>query len=54
MVFDDYFWRYYPRYIDNPAGAINLFLKMKKDQYKIIRFYYQIIIIKTSDRYTRQ
>jgi hypothetical protein len=50
MVFDDYFWRYYPRVIDNPAAAINLFLRAKKDQYKIIRFYYQIIIIKTSDR----
>jgi len=54
MVFDDYFWRYYPRAIDNPAAAINLFLRAKKDQYKVVRFYYQIIIVKTSDRYSEQ
>jgi len=52
MVFDDYFWRYYSRVKDNPATAINLFLRAKKDQYKIVRFFYQIIIVKTSDRYS--
>lgn len=54
MVFDDYFWRYYPRAIDNPAAAINLFLRAKKDQYKIVRLYYQIIIVKTIDRYSEK
>ena len=52
MVFDDYFWRYYPRAIDNPAAAINLFLRAKKDQYKIVNLYWQIIIVKTTDRYS--
>tara|TARA_R110002110_G_scaffold119309_2_gene293735 strand:+ start:19812 stop:20003 length:192 start_codon:yes stop_codon:yes gene_type:complete len=31
MIFDDYFWQYYPDAIDNPAGAINTFLRLKKD-----------------------
>ena len=50
MIFDDYFWRYYPRAIDNPAAAINVFLKFKKGSYKIVRLYWQIIIEKTNDR----
>ena len=54
MVFDDYFWLHYPRAIDNPAAAINLFLRTKKDQYKIVKLYYQIIIVKTSDGYSEQ
>lgn len=48
MVFDDYFWRYYPKASDNPAAGINLFLRVKKGGYKIIRLYYQIAIIKTA------
>lgn len=54
MVFDDYFWRRYPGELDNPATAIHLFLRAKKDQYKIVRLYHQIIIVKTSDRYSEQ
>lgn len=54
MVFDDYFYRYYPRAVDNPAAAINLSLRAKKDQYKVVRLYSQIIIVKTSDRYSEQ
>lgn len=50
MVFDDYFWRYYPQAKDNPAAAINLFLRLKGDSCRIIRLYYQIAIVKTSDR----
>jgi len=50
LVFDDYLWRYYPSFIDNPAAAINLFLKLKKGSYKIVRVYYQIIIEKIDDR----
>ena len=49
MVFDDYFWRYYPKVLDNPAAPINMFLRLKEGSYKIIRLYYQIIIEKTSD-----
>ena len=53
MVFDDYFWKYYQRAIDNPAAAINLFLSAKLGHYKIIRLNYQVIIIKTKDRYSQ-
>ena len=46
MVFDDYFWRYYDNVIDNPAGAINAFLRLKRKQLKIIGFDYQLVIKK--------
>jgi predicted O-methyltransferase YrrM len=36
MIFDDYFWNYYKKPLSNPATAINLFLKMKKNNFKII------------------
>lgn len=51
MIFDDYFWKAYKRIADNPAAAINAFLKLKKGAYKIVRVYSQIIIEKVSDRY---
>jgi predicted O-methyltransferase YrrM len=46
MVFDDYFWMYYKNPIDNPAAAINAFLRLKKGHFKLLRFYEQIIIQK--------
>ena len=46
MIFDDYLWRYYKKPSDNPAAAINTFLKLKKGQFKIICIYYQVAIIK--------
>ena len=46
MIFDDYFWRYYPKAIDNPAAPINLFLRLKSGSYKIVRLYYQLAIVK--------
>ncbi|HEY5084277.1 MAG TPA: class I SAM-dependent methyltransferase [Rhizomicrobium sp.] len=46
MIFDDYFWRHYRNPSDNPAGAINAFLRLKKDSYRIVRAYYQLIIQK--------
>ena len=46
MIFDDYFWKYYPDALDNPAAAINTFLNLKKGSYKIILSYYQLIIKK--------
>ncbi|MBL7003783.1 MAG: class I SAM-dependent methyltransferase [Gammaproteobacteria bacterium] len=49
MIFDDYLWQYYPRDIDNPAAAINVFLKLKEGSYKVVRVYYQLIIEKISD-----
>lgn len=46
MIFDDYFWKYYNNDLENPGSAINLFLKLKKNQFKILRVYNQIIIQK--------
>ncbi len=49
MIFDDYLWQYYEKNIDNPAAAINVFLKLKQGSYKIVRVYYQLIIEKISE-----
>lgn len=46
MIFDDYFWKYYNNELENPGSAINLFLKLKRNQLKILRVYNQIIIQK--------
>ena len=51
MIFDDYLWKYYPRAIENPAAAINAFLRLHKGSYKLVRLYSQIIIEKTCDRH---
>ncbi len=48
LIFDDYLWKYYDKDIDNPAGAINKFLKIKKKQIKIVCFDYQLAIKKIS------
>ena len=32
MILDDYLWIYYDREIDNPAGVINSFLRLKRHQ----------------------
>jgi predicted O-methyltransferase YrrM len=48
IIFDDYFWKYYSRTIDNPSGAINAFMRLKRNQIKVICFDYQLIIRKTS------
>ena len=53
IIFDDYLWRYYPRAVDNPAAAINLFLRLKTGAYRIVHLDYQLILQKTlhcSDR----
>lgn len=49
MIFDDYLWRLYPRANDNPAAAINAFLRLKKGAYRLVRVYAQLIIEKTED-----
>ena len=49
MIFDDYLWRWYPRASDNPAAAINAFLRLKKGSYKLVRVYAQLVIEKTRD-----
>ncbi len=48
MIFDDYLWIYYRNLLENPATAINCFLKLKKGQYKLLSVGYQIIIQKIS------
>lgn len=52
MIFDDYFWSYYPRSIDNPAAAVNCFLKLKAGSYRLVSVYHQLVIEKTADRYS--
>lgn len=49
MIFDDYLWRFYPRLEDNPAAAINAFLRLKKGCYKVVNVYWQLIIEKTAE-----
>ena len=44
MIFDDYLWSMYEHPRDNPAAAINAFLRLKADQYRLVSAYYQIII----------
>jgi len=49
LIFDDYFWKYYDKAIDNPAGAINLFVRLKHHQLEIVCFDYQLIVRKISN-----
>lgn len=49
LIFDDYLWVYYKNILDNPAGAINNFLRLKKGQYKILSVDYQLTIQKISE-----
>lgn len=49
IIFDDYLWRHYRRIRDNPAGAINAFLRLKKGNYRVIKVYSQLILMKVVD-----
>jgi len=49
MIFDDYIWGYYSNPIDNPAGAINSFLRLKKGAFEILFVYGQLILKKTKN-----
>jgi predicted O-methyltransferase YrrM len=46
LIFDDYLWHYYRRPIDNPAGAINAFLRMKRHEMQIVTLDSQVMIRK--------
>jgi predicted O-methyltransferase YrrM len=46
MIFDDYFWRYYERHLDNPGAAVNSFLNVKMGAYRVVRVYNDQIVIK--------
>lgn len=43
IIFDDYFWTWYQNTSDNPAGAINAFLRLISKQIEIVSFDYQLI-----------
>jgi predicted O-methyltransferase YrrM len=47
MIFDDYLWRFYPRPLDNPAAAINAFLRLKRGAYRLLEVYWQLILTRT-------
>jgi hypothetical protein len=49
LIFDDYIWGYYKNPMDNPAGAINSFLTLKKGAFEILSVYGQLILKKTRD-----
>lgn len=46
LIFDDFLWPGYPRARANPAWAINVFLKYRKGEYKILNVYSQLILQK--------
>jgi len=48
IIFDDYFWKYYPNLRDNPAAAINSFVRLKNHQLKVVCFDNQLVVRKIS------
>lgn len=46
LIFDDFLWICYPRLRANPGWAINMFLKYRSGEYKILNANYQIILQK--------
>tara|TARA_B100002003_G_C14109627_1_gene533696 strand:+ start:553 stop:1326 length:774 start_codon:yes stop_codon:yes gene_type:complete len=48
IIFDDYLWKFYDEAKENPAGALNAFLRMKRHQLKICNVGYQLVLRKTS------
>jgi predicted O-methyltransferase YrrM len=52
MILDDYLWRYYPRSAENPARAINGFLRLIEGRFRYVMAYRQLVLLKTSERST--
>lgn len=48
MILDDYLWRDYDRLSDNPAVAINAFLKTNAGKYAFVLVNYQVFLRKTA------
>jgi hypothetical protein len=46
VIFDDYLWEHFSQREDNPAKAINTFLKYKKGKFRLVQVNYQVIIQK--------
>jgi predicted O-methyltransferase YrrM len=53
MIFDDYLWRFYPRPLDNPAAAINTFLRLKRGSYRLLEVYWQLVLVKVRENSLR-
>lgn len=49
MILDDYLWRYYPRTSEDPAMAINGFLRLIEGRYRLVMVYYQLVLVKTAE-----
>lgn len=52
MILDDYLWRYYPRPSEDPARAINSFLRLCEGRLRLIMAYRQVAVVKTAERST--
>jgi predicted O-methyltransferase YrrM len=52
MILDDYLWRYYPRSAEEPARAINSFLRLCEGRHKLVMAYRQVAVVKTAERST--
>jgi predicted O-methyltransferase YrrM len=50
MILDDYLWRYYPHGAEEPARAINSFLRLCEGRHQLLMAYRQVAIVKTSER----
>jgi len=48
MILDDYLWRNYDTLTDNPAIAINAFLKANAGKYALVLVNYQVFLKKTA------
>lgn len=46
MIFDDYLWRHYSNLFENPATAINLFLKLTKSRCTVNFVSEQVALVK--------
>ena len=46
MVFDDFFWQFYPNPKDNPAAAINDFMKANRTHLDVVDATYQVTVRK--------
>jgi len=46
MIFDDYLWKFYSHELDNPASAINYFLKLVKNESQILFLWEQVFLLK--------
>lgn len=49
LIFDDYLWRGYSHLSSNPANAINLFLRQKRGQYRLVEVGAQLLIGRLMD-----